>query len=275
MTARLDRGVLPVQRLRRAVGALGSATIRSADELLLSVALAATVLVAGLRRGSWRSAIWIEHVRVLHEVIVRSLSTTIVTGILVGFALVSQAVYWLAETGTTGVVGPVIVSLMVREFTPILVGLILFGRAGSATLIELSEARIGGWQRLIELQGLDPLVLLVLPRTIGFALGAFCLAVILLLTTLATGYLMAHALGLVPYSIWTFAVFVVSAMTGGDFIFPPVKCVIIGFLVALSCCATGLGHQEGQDDLRRILPLGFVRSALAILLVNITIDLVS
>ena len=45
--------------------------------------------------------------------------------------------------------------------------------------------------------------------------------------------------------------------------------------MALACCATALGRGAGQDDLRRIVPLGFVRSALAILLVNTVIDVVS
>ncbi len=259
--------------LRRAIAAIGAATIRSADELLLSAALAATVVVVATRRDAWRAAVWTELKRVLHEVAVRSLATTVATGVLLGFALVSQAVYWLAATGTTGLVGPVIVILLIRELSPIVVGLIIFGRSGTATLIELSEARIGGWQRMIELQGLDPLVMLVVPRAFGFAIGAFCLGTVLLLTTLTTGYLLAHALGLVSYSIWDFGAAVTRAMTLEDFIFPPIKCVTIGFVVALACCATALG--SGSNDLRRIVPLGFVRSALAILLVNAVIDVVS
>jgi phospholipid/cholesterol/gamma-HCH transport system permease protein len=265
----------PLAVLRRAVGAIGTATIRSADEMLLSAALAATVLVVAARRSAWRAAVWTEQKRVLHEVAVSSLATTIATGVLVGFALVSQAVYWLAATGTTGLVGPVIVVLLIREFTPILVGLIIFGRSGTATLIELSEVRTSGWQRMIELQGLDPVVMLVLPRAFGFAIGAFCLGTVLLLTTMTTGYLLAHGLGLVSYSIWDFGAAVTRAMTVEDFIFPPLKCVIIGSLVALACCATALGRGTGQDDLRRIMPLGFVRSAIAILLVNTVIDFVS
>jgi phospholipid/cholesterol/gamma-HCH transport system permease protein len=261
--------------LRRIVGALGSATIRNVDEMLLTAALAATVLVAATKRDARRGVVWTELGRVLREVAVRSLPTTIAAGILVGVALVSQAIYWLSVTGTTGLVGPVIVILLFREFTPILVGLIIFGRSGTATLIELSEARSRGWQRMIELRGLDPMAMLVLPRTIGFAIGAFCLATVLLLTTLATGYFIGHALGLLSYSIWDFAALVLRSLTVEDFIFPPLKCVVIGFLVALACCATALGVASGQDDLRRIVPLGFVRSALAILLVNTAIDLVS
>ena len=199
MIARAGRRGRSPGWLRRALGTLGSAVIDAIAEVLLSAALAITVFVMATRRSAWRGPIWAEHKRVLHEVTVRSLPTTIATGILVGFALVSQAVYWLAATGTTGLIGPVIVVLLVREITPILVGLILFGRTGTATLIELSEAQSRGWQRLIEMQGLDPLVMLVLPRAFGFAIGAFCLATVLLATTLITGYLVAHGLGLIAY----------------------------------------------------------------------------
>ena len=260
---------------RRVLAALGSWTIVNAHHTLLFVSLAATVLRMAIRRGTWHGPVWIEFKRVLREVAVRSLPTTVATGVLMGFALVTQAVYWLEQTGTTGLVGPVIVVLLIRELVPVLVGLIVFGRSGTATLIELGEAQTKGWLRLFELQGLDPLVLLLLPRALGFALGAFCLATVLLLSTLFTGYLMAHALGLVAYSIWDFTDLVLRAMTVQDFIFPPLKCITIGFLVALACCATGLGRREEADELQRLVPRGFVRSALVILVVNSLFDLVA
>jgi phospholipid/cholesterol/gamma-HCH transport system permease protein len=264
----------PSARLRRFLAALGSRTIASTRLLLLFVSLAATVLIVTARRSTWHGPIRTEFMRVLHGVAVRSLPTTVATGMLVGFALVTQAVYWLEQTGTTGLVGPVIVVLLIRELVPILIGLIVFGRSGTATLIELGEAQTKGWLRVLEIQGVDPLVLLVLPRAFGFAIGAFCLATVLLLTTLATGYLVAHALGLVAYSMWDFADLVVRAMKVQDFIFPPLKCITIGFVVALACCATGLGRRDESDELQRLVPRGFVRSALAILVVNSLFDLV-
>ena len=260
---------------RRALAALGTATISGTRRLLLYLSLAASVLAVALRRSTWRGPIWLEFKRMLHEVAVRSLATTIATGILVGFALASQAVYWLAQTGTTGLVGTVIVVLLIRELVPILVGLIVFGRSGTATLIELGEAQTGGWLRLFEIQGLDPLVLLVMPRALAFALGAFCLATVLLASTLLTGYLMAHALGLVAYSIWDFGDLVMRALKTQDFIFPPLKCITIGFVVALACCATGLARRDQSDELQRLVPRGFVRAALAILVVNSLFDLVA
>ncbi len=64
------------------------------------------------------------------------------------------------------------------------------------------------------------------------------------------------------------------AMTVRDFIVPPLKCIFIGFFVALACCATGLGRRDEGDELQRIVPRGFVRSALAILVINGVFDLV-
>jgi len=260
---------------RRALALLGAATIGNTSRMLLFVSFAATVAVVALRREAWRGPVWIEFKRVLHEVAVRSLPTTVVTGMLVGIALVTQAVYWLAQTGATGLVGPIIVILLVRELAPILVGLIVFGRSGTATLIELGEAQSKGWLRLLEIQGLDPLALLVLPRAVAFAVGAFCLATVLLCSTLLTSYLLAYALELVAYSIWDFADAVLRSMKATDFILPPLKCIVIGYLVAMTCCATGLGRHDDSDELQRLVPRGFVRSALAILLANTFFDLVA
>ena len=56
MIARVPRRS-PLTWLRRAVGAIGAATIRSVDELVLSAALAATVLAVAARPGAWRAAV--------------------------------------------------------------------------------------------------------------------------------------------------------------------------------------------------------------------------
>jgi phospholipid/cholesterol/gamma-HCH transport system permease protein len=272
-TTPAERRERAVFRLRQVLATVGASTITATHRLLIYMSLAATVLVVALRHGTWQGPVRVEFRRVLSEVAVGSLATTAATGLLVGFALVSQAVYWLAATGTTGLVGSVIVILLIREFVPILVGLILFGRSGTATLIELGEAQTRGWLRLFEIQGLDPLVMLILPRALGFAVGAFCVATVLLLSTLLTGYLLAYALELISYSMWDFADLVLRAMKVTDFIVPPLKCITIGFAVALACCSTGLGRRDESDELQRLVPRGFVRSALAIFVVNGIFDL--
>jgi len=210
----------------------------------------------------------------VHDLAVRSIGTTLATGVLLGFALATQAVYWLEATGQTGLMGRIIVFTLVREITPIVIGLIVFGRVGTSILIELAEARPKGWLRKIERLGVDPVVLLVMPRVLGSAVGAFCLAVVLVFSTLASGFLVARTLGIIAYSIWDFAETVMRAMSILDFVVPSIKCLVIGFAVTLACCATGLARRDESEELQRVVRSGFVRAALAILLVNGLFDLI-
>ncbi len=271
--ALIARPTLPRQPVRRLLSAVGGATLDWLRGALTFTGFAATVLLYAVQRSTWRQPVRLELRRVLHGVAVRSLATTIVAGLLLGFALVTQAVYWLAATGQTGLIGTIIVLVLVREIAPILVGLIVFGRSGTATLIELGEARPRGWLRLMEMQGLDPVACLVVPRAVAFAVGAFCLATVLIATTLLSGYLVAHAIGLVAYSLWDFTGNVLRAMNPMDFVLPPLKCVTIGFFVAVVCCAAGLARRDESDELQYLVPRGFVRAAVAILLANGLFDL--
>jgi phospholipid/cholesterol/gamma-HCH transport system permease protein len=255
------------------VAAVGEWTLRWFEGTLAFAAFGATALSAALRRESWRTPVRAAFWRALHRVAAQSAATTVVTGALLGFALVTQILYWLQSAGQTQLVGAIVVRLLVRELVPIIVGLIIFGRVGTGVLIELGEARPKGWLRQLERQGIDPVALTVMPRLVAFAIGAFCLGTLLLVSTLASGYLVGSAFGLVTVSVWQFAENVLRAMAVGDFIVPPAKCLSIGFAVALVCCATALSRRDEAEELQRLLQRGFVRAALAILLVNGVFDL--
>jgi phospholipid/cholesterol/gamma-HCH transport system permease protein len=272
----LHTGSLPADRgsrFGRLLAATGAYVMRWIEATLVFTAFTATVMAAALRRGSWRRPVRAVFRDSLHRVAVESAMTTIGTGIVLGFVLVAQVVYWLQTAGQSQLVGAIVERSLVREIAPVVVGFIIFGRAGTRILIDLGEARPKGWLRQLERQGIDPITLLVMPRMTAYAIGAFCLATILLVSTLVTGYLMASALGLVTFPIWQFGQNVMRAMALADFIVPPVKAVLIGALVALVCSATALTRATGASELQRLVARGFVRVALAILLVSAVFDL--
>jgi len=260
-------------RFGRLLAATGAATVRRIQSLLVFAAFSATVIVAALRRESWRRPVRAVFFDSLRRVAVESAPTALGTGVLLGFALVSQVVYWLQTAGQSQLVGTIIERLLVREIAPVVVGLIIFGRVGTRLIIDLGEARPRGWLRQLERQGIDPVALLVMPRVVAHAIGAFCLSTLLLVSTLVTGYMIASALGLVTFPIWQFAQNVTRAMEVDDFIVPPAKCLVIGAMVALVCCATALARGDGRYEVQRLVQRGFVRVALAILLVSAVFDL--
>jgi len=260
-------------RLGRFLAAIGDVTLRWLDSALAFAAFSATAFGAALRRDSWRRPVRAVFVGALHRVAVQSALTTIATGVLLGFVLVTQVVYWLQSVGQTQLVGIIVVRLLVREIVPVFVGLIIFGRVGTRALIDLGEARPRGWLRQLERQGIDPITLLVMPRVLAFAIGGFCLGTLLLLSTLLSGYLVAFSLGMISFPIWHFIENVLHAMNAGDFFLQPAKCIFIGMAIALVCCATALARSDDRYELQRLVQRGFVRAALAILVVNGVFDL--
>jgi phospholipid/cholesterol/gamma-HCH transport system permease protein len=260
-------------RFGRLLAATGASAVRRVEATLVFAAFSATVMAAALRRASWRRPVRAVFYESLYRIAVDSALTTIGTGVVLGFVLVAQVVYWLQTAGQSQLVGAIVERSLVREIAPVVVGFIIFGRAGTRILIDLGEARPKGWLRQLERQGIDPIALLVMPRMTAHAIGAFCLSTILLISTLVTGYLVASVLGLVTFPIWQFGQNVMRAMDFDDFIVPPVKSVIIGALVALVCCATALTRATGTSEVQRLVARGFVRVAIAILLVSAVFDL--
>jgi phospholipid/cholesterol/gamma-HCH transport system permease protein len=73
---------------------------------------------------------------------------------------------------------------------------------------------------------------------------------------------------------WTLLDRVLVAMQASFFVSFPVKMIVIGLLVALTQGLTALAATP-QDEVARLLPRGFMRGLLAILLVNISLSMIA
>jgi len=203
---------------------------------------------------------------------VGAFSTTLITAGLIGLVMVSQALYWLGQAGQEGLIGPVVVTVLVREIAPLLVGLTVLGRSGVVIVSEIGDLQLGGQVHAMAAQGLDPFLLLVLPRACALAVACFTLGVLFVIAALLSGFIVGSLAGAVHIPIESFLDRVLLAMHAGDFAIFPAKMIVIGLLVALTACLTGL-TALAQDETARLLPRGFVRGVVAILLVSIVFSL--
>jgi len=226
------------------------------------------VLREAVRPVSWRRTVRHEFKLTMRQAAGGGLATAMVTASLAGVAMVYEALYWLGVAGQAQLTGSILVTVLVRELTPLLVGLILLGRSGMLTVTELGTLQAGGQIRTMHSQGMDPFLLLVLPRTLAFALSGFTLGVIFAATALVFGFIVSGAIGTVQDSLWTFLDRVLQAMTVRDYMVVPSKLLVIGLLVGLSSCLTGLGATD-DDDLASLIPRGFVRGILVIMVTSI------
>ncbi len=259
-------------RLAPILGAIGHAVRARGGFALMLFAGAWGVLQGAVRPLSWRRTVRHEFTLTLRQATGGGLATILVTASLTGFGVVYEALYWLGVAGEAQLTGGVLVSVLIRELTPLLVSLILLGRSGMLSVTELGMLQTGGQVRTMLASGIDPFVLLVLPRTLAFALSGFTLGILFAAAALVVGFVVSSAIGEVQDSLWTFLDQVVSAITVRDYMLIPTKLAVIGFLVGLSCCLTGL-TADTEDDLASLMPRGFVHGILVIMIADVLLTL--
>ena len=258
--------------VRWALAQLGHPVHPHINFVLKLAAVGFGVAREAVRPATWRRTVRGEFHRVLRQAVGGGLSATLVTAALIGLVMVSQALYWLGEAGQEELIGPVLVTVLVREVAPLLVGLILLGRSGVVVVSEIGELQIGGQVSALAAQGLDPFLLLVLPRACALAIACFTLGVMFVVAALLSGFVARSLLEAARISIWSFLDRVLLAMRAGDFVVFPAKMIVIGLLVALTASLTGL-TATAQDEAARLLPRAFVRGVVGILLASIALSL--
>ena len=233
-----------------------------------AISIGVAVLVQACRPVTWRRTVRAEFVRNCAQVALHGLPAIIITGLLVGLAMVNQVLYWLRFAGQEGLIGEFLVLGLVREIAPVLVGILVIGRSGSTMMVELGAMRTGGQVHLLDAQGIDPFLYLVIPRVLATALGVFCLTMVFLVVALATGLVAANTLGLTSLTLLDFLEAVLTAMGPKEYALVPLKTLAIGFAIGLISCTTGLAVGRVVPEVSALLPRGFVKAVLATLLIS-------
>jgi phospholipid/cholesterol/gamma-HCH transport system permease protein len=258
--------------IRRFLARLGHAMRVRTQFILFFAAFAARTLHAAVLPSTWRRSNTAELRVALRRTIGGCLGVTLATSALLGLAMVYQALYWLGALGQEALVGPILVTLLVRELAPLLVGIILLGRSGITMLAEVAAYQRDGQMRALEAQGIGPRRLLFVPRTVAFAIASFTLGVVFVLNALLTGFVAGSLLGAVRTSLWSFLSNVLFAMREADFAVFPAKALAIGALLGAVLCFMGI-YRAGRRDPFRPLGAGFVAGMLVILVTSLSLSL--
>jgi len=259
--------------IRGVLAGIGEGAIGLLRPLIELSSLAVAVLWQGGRPLNWRRTLVKEFMRQCDLVGIGSLPFILLSGLLIGLAMVFQVLFWLKFLGQVSLAGKIIVLGLVREIAPLLVALIAIGRSGSVNMVELGHMRTSGQLRMLEAQGIDPFLFLIVPRCLATALSMFCLTVVFTLVALATGYLVGRVVLSTDTTAIEFINNVLGAMGVGEYAIIALKPLIAGLLITLITCTTGLSVGGPAGQLAEALPRGFVKSVLAVFLVSGTLTL--
>ena len=230
--------------------------------------LAVAVIWQCLRPLTWRRTVRKEFMAQCHQTGIRALPFILVTGILVGLGMVYQAIYWLKVFGQIEFTGSILVVVVVREVAPLFVALTVIGRSGSVIVMELGNMQIDGQVRMLDAQGIDPFLFLIVPRVAAVSVCMFSLTIAFIAVALASGFMAANALGSMDFTLYDFILGILSKMGVAEFATIPLKTVSIGFVVALIACTTGLSVSGSRSNLLAAMPRSVTKSVLATLLIS-------
>jgi phospholipid/cholesterol/gamma-HCH transport system permease protein len=167
--------------------------------------------------------------------------------------LALQSSLELKQYGANAYLGGILGESMVRELSPVLTGLGVAGRSGSAIAAELGAMRATEQIDALQAFGTDPVRKLVVPRLIAAVLMVPVVSILLDVVGLLGGMLVAHGAGLGPdlffRSMWrSFALDGVAfGFLPKDFIYGAVKPVFFGAIIALTGAYYGLNLEGGSE----------------------------
>jgi phospholipid/cholesterol/gamma-HCH transport system permease protein len=269
----LDRTSNAASKLRRLLAVIGVWTIDLGHQPVHFLSDAIAVLWQSRRPITWRRPIRAEFMRQCYQAGTRALPFIVVSGIFVGFGIVAQALLWLDVFGGTTLFGGFLSVVLVREIAPVLVGLIVIGRSGSMILVELGTMKTQGQVHMLDAQGIDPFLYLVLPRVLALSICMFSLTIAFVAVALVAGFVSGTLVGVTQFTFFDFIQRAVGSMGRHEYALITAKALIIGFVVALISCKDALALNGPAVGVLDILPRSFAKSVLATFVISIVLTI--
>ncbi len=191
------------------------------------------------RRRQVRGA---ELLRVMDEAGGRALPLVLLLGFLMGLILSFQSSIPLRRFGADIFVVNLVSLSLLRELGPLLAAVILAGRTGSAFAAELGTMKVNEELAALEVMGISPMTMLVLPRLLAAVLVMPVLTLFLELAGLAGLFAVMLAFGFPPAAVLAQ---LGRAAHAGDLWGGLLKAVCFGAAVAGVGCRAGLGAGSG------------------------------
>jgi len=251
----------------------GQWTIHQLHRLTAFISIAAAALWQGCRLLTWRRTVRTEFFHQCHQVGTRALSFIVLTALIAGLGIVSETLYWLKVFGQSEFAGSLLVVVLIREIAPLLVALIVIGRSVSVIMIELGIMQADGQIHMLDAQGIDPFIYLLVPRVFAVAVCMFSLTIVFTVVTLAAGFVFGNVLSGTNLTVYDFIFEILAAMGPADFAAIPVTTLSIGFVIGLIGCTTGLSYSGVVPDVHDLLPSGVMKSVIATLSISVVVTL--
>lgn len=194
---------------------------------------------------------------------VKSVLIILLTAAFTGMVLGLQGYYTLKKYGSTAALGSVVALSLIREMGPVLTGIMVSARAGSAVTAEIGIMRITEQLDALDTMAVNPMQYVVMPKLLAGLIAVPLLTAIFDVTGILGGYLV----GVVLLGVSSGAYFssMVQAVVPLDINGGVVKSLVFGLTIILVACYKGYNTEHGAAGVSRATNQTVVLSAVLVL----------
>ena len=196
-----------------------------------------------------------------------SLALICASGVTVGFVLGLQLYNTLSRFGAEESLGTAVGLSLIRELGPVLTGLLVAGRAGSATTAEIGSMKATEQLDGLRMMAIDPIHFVVMPRALALTLVMPLLSAIFIVCGIGGAYLIGvELLGLDPGSY--LANLETAIHFREDVLQSLVKSLVFGLLLGWIATWRGYSCEPHAAGVSRATTSTVVTASVAILLAD-------
>jgi phospholipid/cholesterol/gamma-HCH transport system permease protein len=253
-----------------AVDWVGRQTVKMGDEVGYASALLFESLY-WLLLGHWRnqpvrlSAVFKEAV----EVGVRAIPIVSIACFATGTMLAMQGIHTLKQFGADSQVVMGIAYSVSREFAPLITGIFVAGRSGSAVAARIGTMVVSQEIDALRVIGVNPVRYLVAPLLVALMFTMPCLTVLANLIAMLGGALYCLAALGMPLEVFfdrSFAVLTTADVLGGIY-----KSIVFAMLIAIIGAVNGFQVRSGAEGVGRATTRSVVLCIVSIILADMLV----
>lgn len=204
---------------------------------------------------------------------VGALAIVAVISVGIGAIIIVQGMSLLPQFGQTQILYVILITVITREFGPILTATIVAARSGTAISTELGTMVVNHEIEAYLATGINPLTYLAVPRLLGMVISMVLLNIYFNLFGLVGSFFVSQLVR--PFSIQEYAVGIFGAITLLDITTSVIKSVTFGVIVGAVATYHGFRVQSAATEVpvRAIKSVG--HSITLIIVANALITLIS
>lgn len=197
---------------------------------------------------------------------VQAVPMTAMTSFSIGLTLAMQGAHQLAKFGATSFVPDLVSMSLLRELGPLLVGVVVIGRSGSAITAEIGTMKVSEEIEALEVMSINPIRYLVVPRFLAMLVMLPVLVVFGNYIGFVGGWSITHFA--LDMSTNSYILRLIDSAAPIDLYTGLIKSFVFAWLIATLAAKSGLEVTGGAEGVGRSTTNSVVISIISMLIAN-------